>query len=138
LRKFSELLLSQLIGLRNAVLAGGKELDDILQDFDLLTSFPTLYEFERLEYDDFRKTLSTIELDILALPEASNLSEGIIFEILAESTGARIGVLVKILTKAVLHSLKNGFGKIDQSILEKIASRYGRKYIPLENRNKNQ
>jgi len=120
------------------VLAGGKELDDILQDFDLLTSFPTLYEFERLEYDDFRKTLSTIELDILALPEASNLSEGIIFEILAESTGARIGLLVKILTKAVLHSLKNGFGKIDQSILEKIASRYGRKYIPLENRNKNQ
>ncbi|MBD2357009.1 ATP-binding protein [Tolypothrix sp. FACHB-123] len=120
------------------VLAGGKELDDILQDFDLLTSFPTLYEFERLEYEDFRKTLSTIELDILALPEASNLSEGMIFEILAESTGARIGLLVKILTKAVLHSLKNGFSKVDQGILEKIASRYGRKYIPLENRNKNQ
>ncbi len=106
-------------------------------DFDLLTSFPTLYEFDRLEYDDFKKTLSTIEFDILALPEASNLSEGTIFEVLAESTGARIGLLVKILTKAVLHSLKNGFGKVDQGILEKIASRYGRKYIPAENRNSN-
>ncbi|MBD2339229.1 helix-turn-helix domain-containing protein [Calothrix sp. FACHB-156] len=37
-----------------------------------------------------------------------------IFEILAESTGARIGLLVKILTQAVLHSLKNGFGKVDE------------------------
>ena len=119
------------------VLVGGRELDKILADFDLLTSFPTLYEFDRLEYDDFKKTLSTIEFDILALPEASNLSEGTIFEILAESTGARIGLLVKILTKAVLHSLKHGFGKVDQSILEKIASRYGRKDIPPENRNSN-
>ena len=119
------------------VLVGGQELDKILVDFDLLTSFPTLYEFDRLEYDDFKKTLSTIEFDILALPEAPNLSCSPIFEILAESTGARIGLLVKILTKAVLHSLKNGFGKVDQGILEKIASRYGRKYIPPENRNSN-
>ncbi|HEY9800470.1 MAG TPA: ATP-binding protein [Leptolyngbyaceae cyanobacterium] len=121
----------------SVVLVGGQELDKILYDFDLLTSFPTLYEFERLEQDDFLKTLSTIEFDVLALPEASNLCDGIIFEILAESTGGRIGLLVKILTKAVLHSLKNGFGRVDQSILEKIANRYGKRYIPPENRNKN-
>jgi DNA transposition AAA+ family ATPase len=119
------------------VLIGGQELDKILDDFDLLGNFPTLYEFDRLEENDLRKTLSTIEFDILALPEASNLSEGIIFELLAESTGARIGLLVKILTKAVLHSLKNGFSKVDQNILEKIANRYGRRYLPPENRNKN-
>ena len=114
------------------VLAGGMELDDILSDYDLLTNFPTLYEFERLEYDDFKKTLTTIELDILSLPEASNLADGNIFEILACSTNARMGILIKILTKAVLHSLKNGFSRVDESILEKIASRYGTKYKPLE------
>ena len=119
------------------VLIGGQELDTILDDFDLLANFPTLYEFDRLEENDFRKTLSTIEFDILALPEASNLSEGIIFELLAESTGARIGLLVKILMKAVLHSLKNGFNKVDQNILEKIANRYGRRYLPPEKRNQN-
>ena len=63
------------------LLAGVKELDELLQDCDLLTNFPTLYEFEQLEYDDFKKTLTTIELDILSLPEASNLAEGNIFEI---------------------------------------------------------
>lgn len=120
------------------VLVGGKELDDILQDCDLLTTFPTLYEFERLECNDFKKTLSTIELDILSLPESSNLAEGSIFEILAGRTGGRMGILVKILTKAVLHSLKNGFSKVDESILDKVASRYGTKYIPLENRNRNE
>ncbi|MEH2045232.1 ATP-binding protein [Nostoc sp.] len=120
------------------VLVGGKELDDILQDCDLLTVFPTLYEFERLEYEDFKKTLSTIELDILSLREASNLAEGTIFDILALSTSARMGLLVKILTKAVLHSLKNGFSRVDESILEKIASRYGRKYVPLENKKRNE
>ncbi|MBE9233186.1 ATP-binding protein [Cuspidothrix issatschenkoi LEGE 03284] len=119
------------------VLAGGKELDELLQDCDLLTNFPTLYEFERLEYDDFKKTLTTIEFDVLSLPEASNLTEGIMFEILAASTQARMGILIKILTKAVLHSLKNGFHRVDEGILEKIASRYGTKYIPLENRNRN-
>ena len=121
----------------SVVLAGGQELNKILDDFDLLTSFPTLYEFDRLEQDDFQKTLKTIELDILALPEASNLHEGAIFEILASSTEGRIGLLLKILTKAVLHSLKNGSGRVDQTILEKIANRYGRRYIPPENRNKN-
>lgn len=120
------------------VLVGGKELDDILINYDLLTIFPTLYEFERLEYEDFRKTLSTIEFDILSLPEASNLAEGTIFEILALTTNARMGILVKILTKAVLHSLKNGFSKVDENILEKIASRYGRKYVPLDNKSRNE
>lgn len=99
------------------VLAGGQELDVVLENYDLLSSFPNLYEFDRLEYEDFKKTLRTIELDILALPEASNLTEGAIFEILAATTGARMGVLVKILTKAVLHSLKNGFSRVDPVIL---------------------
>jgi hypothetical protein len=39
-----------------------------------------------------------------------------------------MGVLIKILTKAVLHSLKKGFGKVDEGILEKIANRYGMRY----------
>ncbi|WP_256874503.1 hypothetical protein [Nostoc sp. C057] len=77
-------------------------------------------------------------MDILSLPEASNLAEGTIFEILALSTSARMGLLVKILTKAVLHSLKNGFSRVDESILEKIASHYGRKYVPLENKKRNE
>jgi DNA transposition AAA+ family ATPase len=117
------------------ILVGGHDLDQVLQDFDLLTCFPTLFEFDRLDYEDFQKTLRTIELDILALPEASNLTEGVIFEILASSTEARMGVLIKILTKTVLHSLKKGFGKVDAVVLEKIANRYGKKYIPLEARN---
>jgi len=117
------------------VLVGGQELDTILENFDLLTCFPTLFEFDRLDYEDFRKTLRTIELDILALPEASNLNEGTMFEILAGSTEARMGVLIKILTKTVLHSLNKGFGKVDEGILGKIANRYGRKYVPLEARN---
>ncbi|WP_375506792.1 AAA family ATPase [uncultured Nostoc sp.] len=119
------------------VLVGGQELDDILCGVDLLTSFPTLYEFERLEYEDFKKTLLTIELDILDLPEVSNLAEGSIFELLAQNTGARIGVLVKILTKAVLHSLNNGSSKLELSVLEKVANRYGRKYTPPESSKKN-
>jgi hypothetical protein len=100
-----------------------------------MTCFPTLFDFERLDYEDFRKTLRTIELDILALPEASCLTEGTMFEILATSTDARIGTLIKILTKAVLHSLKKGFVKVDEGILGKIANRYGMKYVPLQPRN---
>ena len=117
------------------VLVGGQELDSKLHGFDLLTCFPTLFDFERLDYEDFRKTLRTIELDILALPEASCLTEGTMFEILAVSTDARIGTLIKILTKAVLHSLKKGFVKVDEGILGKIANRYGMKYVPLQPRN---
>ncbi|MBD2538680.1 ATP-binding protein [Coleofasciculus sp. FACHB-SPT36] len=113
------------------ILVGGQELDSKLHAFDLLTCFPTLFAFERLDEEDFRKTLRTIELDILALPEASCLTEGTLFEILATSTEARIGVLIKILTKAVLHSLKKGFLKVDEGILEKIANRYGMRYVPL-------
>jgi DNA transposition AAA+ family ATPase len=117
------------------VLVGGQELDTKLHSFDLLTCFPTLFAFERLDYEDFRKTLRAIELDILALPEASCLTEGTMFEILSLSTEARIGVLIKILTKAVLHSLKKGFLKVDEGILGKIANRYGKKYVPLQPRN---
>lgn len=116
------------------ILIGGQDLDNSLQNFDLLTCFPTLFEFDRLEYEDFQKTLRTIELDILALPQASNLSEGTLFEILAATTQAHMGVLIKILTKAVLHSLKKGHGKVDEAILRNIASRYGKPYIPPEAR----
>ena len=118
------------------VLIGGQDLDSSLQNFDLLTCFPTLFEFDRLEYEDFQKTLRTIELDILALPQASNLSEGTLFEILAASTQAHMGVLIKILTKAVLHSLKKGHGKVDEAILHNIASRYGKRYVPPDARKK--
>lgn len=112
------------------VLVGGQEVDSKLEDFDLLTCFPTLFEFEKLDEKDFREALRTIEDDILALlPEASNLREGTIYETLAIRTEARVGILIKILTKAVLHSLKKGFGKVDEGILEKIASRYGMKYV---------
>jgi DNA transposition AAA+ family ATPase len=118
------------------ILIGGQDLDSSLQNFDLLTCFPTLFEFDRLDYDDFQKTLRTIELDLLALPQASNLSEGTLFEILAASTQAHMGVLIKILTKAVLHSLKKGHRKVDAAILHNIASRYGKPYIPPEARKK--
>ncbi|MEP0753256.1 ATP-binding protein [Trichocoleus sp. Lan] len=117
------------------ILVGGQELDSKLHSFDLLSCFPTLFAFERLNYEDFRKTLQTIELDVLALPEASRLTEGTMFEILSLSTEARIGVLIKILTKAVLHSLKKGFLKVDEGILGKIANHYGMKYVPLQPRN---
>lgn len=116
------------------ILIGGQDLDSILQDSDLLTCFPTLFEFDRLDCEDFQKTLKTIELDILALPQASNLWEGTLFEILTASTQARMGALIKILTKAVLHSLKKGHGRVDEAILCNIASRYGKRYIPLEAR----
>ena len=117
------------------VLVGGQELDSKLQCFDLLTCFPTLFDFDQLDEEDLIETLRTIEGDILVLlPEASCLTEGTMFEILALSTEARIGVLIKILTKAVLHSLKKGFIKVDEGILEKIANRYGMRYVPLEAR----
>lgn len=115
------------------VLVGGQEVDSKLACFDLLTCFPTLFEFERLDKEDFTETLGTIEDDILALlPEASCLTEGTMFEILVLSTEARIGVLIKILTKAVLHSLKKGFLKVDEGILEKIAERYGKRYVSVQ------
>jgi DNA transposition AAA+ family ATPase len=109
------------------VLVGGKELDTSLEDYDLLTCFPTLFDFDQLDEEDLRKSLRTIEIDILGLPEASRLAEGPMFEILLFSTDTRIGVLIKILTKAVLHSLKKGFLKVDEEILEKIANRHGMK-----------
>jgi DNA transposition AAA+ family ATPase len=112
------------------VLVGGQEVDSKLHCFDLLTCFPTLFEFEKLDEKDLKKALEIIELDILALlPEASGLTEGTMFETLAISTEARVGILIKILTKAVLHSLKKGFGKVDEGILGKIADRYGMKYV---------
>lgn len=116
------------------ILIGSQDLDSTLQNFDLLTCFPNLFEFDRLDYDDFQKTLKTIELDILAFPQASNLWEGTEFEILATSTQAHMGTLIKILTKAVLHSLKKGHGRVDEAILCNIANRYGKRYIPPEAR----
>lgn len=118
------------------ILIGQKELDNTLINFDLMTCFPTLFEFDALEIGDLLKTLETIEFDILALPQASNLSEGILFEILASSTQARMGILIKILSKTVLHSLKKGYGKVDQTILNNIANRYGMRYVPKDERNK--
>lgn len=118
------------------ILVGGQDLDSSLQNLDLLTCFPTLFDFDRLDYDDFQKTLRTIELDLLALPQPSNLSEGTLFEILATSTQARMGVLIKILTKTVLHSLKKGHGKVDEAILRNIASRYGNQYTSPEAKKK--
>jgi hypothetical protein len=118
------------------ILIGGQELDNTLINLDLMTCFPILFEFDALDIGDLQKTLETIELDILALPQASNLSEGILFEILAGSTQARMGILIKILSKTVLHSLKKGYGKVDQTILNNIANRYGKRYVPIEVRNK--
>lgn len=118
------------------VLIGGQDLDSSLQNFDFLTCFPTLFEFDRLNYTDFQKTLRTIEVEILKLPQASNLSEGTLFEILATSTQARMGILIKILTKAVLHSLKKGHGRVDEAILGNVANRYGKPYLPPESRKK--
>ncbi|MBD1890527.1 ATP-binding protein [Coleofasciculus sp. FACHB-SPT9] len=117
------------------VLVGEQELDSKLHGFDLLTCFPTLFGFERLNEEDFRKTLRTVELDILALPEASCLTEGTMFEILASSTEARIGVLMRILSRAAFRSLKKGFVKVDKGILGKIANRDGMRYVPLQPRN---
>src|SRR4028119_262672 len=48
------------------VLVGGQELDSKLQCFDLLTCFPTLFDFNQLDKEDLRKSLRTIEIDILA------------------------------------------------------------------------
>jgi AAA domain len=118
------------------VLIGGKDLDDTLVNFDLLTCFPTLFEFDVLDEEDLKKTLGTIELDILALPHASNLQEGRLFEILRNSTQSRIGILIEILSKTVLHSLSKGHEKVDEGILSNIANRYGRRYVSLEARNK--
>jgi DNA transposition AAA+ family ATPase len=118
------------------VLIGEQDLDNNLANFDLLTCFPTLFEFDALDEDDLKKTLETIEFDILVLPQASNLSEGTLFETLAVSTQARMGVLIEILSKTVLHSLSKGHGKVDEGVLNNIANRYGRKYVPLEIRNK--
>jgi DNA transposition AAA+ family ATPase len=93
-------------------LVGSRDLDDGLENYDLLSTFPSLFEFDRLEEDDFRMTLRTIELDILALLEESNLAGDNIFGILAFSTGASMGSLIKVLTKAVLHSLRKATGKL--------------------------
>ena len=120
------------------VLIGGKDLDNTLVNFDLLTCFPTLFEFDVLDEEDLKKTLETIELDILALPQASNIWEGRLFEILRNSTQSRMGILIEILSKTVLHSLRKGHGKVDEGILSNIANRYGRQYVPLEVRNKPQ
>jgi DNA transposition AAA+ family ATPase len=118
------------------VLIGGQELDSSLQNFDLLTCFPTLFEFDKLDDEDFQKTLRTIEMDILGLPQASHLTEGTLFETLVISTQARMGVLIKLLNKAVLHSLKKGHRRVDEAVLHDIATRYGKRYIPPEARRK--
>jgi len=118
------------------VLAGDYALDSMLQNHDFRECYPALFEFDPLDETDFTKTLRTIEVDILNLPQPSNLAEGIIFETLATRTEARMGRVIKILTKAVLHSLKKGHGRVDEGVLLNIANRYGRKYIPLETRKK--
>jgi DNA transposition AAA+ family ATPase len=118
------------------ILIGEQDLDNNLENADLLTCFPTLFEFDKLDYEDLRKTLRTIELDLLALPQASNLAEGNLLEILAVSTQAHMGTLIKLLTKVVLHSLNKGHMKVDEAILRNIASRYGKRYISPEARKK--
>ena len=119
------------------ILIGCKKLDENLENGDLLTCFPTLFEFDALDEEDFTKTLKDIE-EILALPQSSNLSEKTLFEILRNSTQSRMGILIEILSKTVLHSLKKGHGKVDEGILSNIANRHGRRYVPLEARNKPQ
>jgi len=112
------------------ILIGGTDLDGNLENFDLLTSFPSLFKFDKLDKKDFKKTLKTIEFDVLALPQASNLWEGILFEILVIKTEARIGILIDVLKEAVLCSLEKGHGKIEEAILYNVINCQGVKYSP--------
>ncbi|MBD2234596.1 AAA family ATPase [Phormidium tenue] len=114
------------------VLVGSHNLDNILGD-DLIFSFPSLFEFSPLAEDDFKRTLRTIEVEILNLPEPSNLADGASFETLSLSTGGRMGTLIKVLTKAVLHSLVKGNCRVDESVLENITNFYGQEYIRPKN-----
>jgi DNA transposition AAA+ family ATPase len=116
------------------ILIGSKKLDENLENGDLLTCFPTLFEFDTLDEKDFKNTLDDIE-KILALPQSSNLSEGTLFQTLMVSTQAQIGVLIELISKVVLHSVKKGHLKIDEAVLNNIVHRYGKKYIALESRN---
>lgn len=118
------------------VLVGGPELDSHLQKADLLLCFPNLFEFDRLDYEDFCKTVRTIETDILSLPQPSNLSDGHALEDLIVSTEMRIGVLIKVLQRAALHSLKKGHGRLDEAVFRSVAHRHGEAYIPIEARNR--
>jgi len=113
------------------VLMGEHYLDSMLEEHDYQECFPSLFEFHPLDDKDFVKTLRTIEKDVLNLPQDSNLDKETMLEILTTHTEARMGKIIKILTKAVLHSLKKGHGKVDEGILCNIANRYGRKYSPL-------
>lgn len=116
------------------ILIGGEDLDDNLENFRLLTCFPTLFEFDVLDEKDFTKTLNAIE-KILPLSQISNLSTGTLYETLVVNTQARIGILIEIIPKAVLHSVKKGHQKIDETVLDNIVAHHNKKYISLETRN---
>jgi DNA transposition AAA+ family ATPase len=114
------------------ILIGKRQLDLTLKKHNLFTYFPSLFEFHPLTESDFLKTLEAIELDILALSQASNLWKGELLGILVRNTQCRIGLLIDILTEAVMDSLMKGYGRIDETIVHNIDNRTGKSYDPSE------
>lgn len=110
------------------ILIGKRVLNSNLIKNDFSIYFPALFEFDPLDEEDFKKTLETIELDILALPQASNLWEGRLFEMLVSSTQSRIGILIEVLSEAVMDSLSKGHERIDETVLQNIANRNENNY----------
>jgi DNA transposition AAA+ family ATPase len=88
------------------IFSGTSDLDVLLENADLLGSFPYHYPLAPLLEADFKKVLDTIEEIALNLPCPSLLSEGEKFEILTRCTGSLIGRLMKLLPTAILYSVQ--------------------------------
>lgn len=111
------------------VVCGTPTLDQDLDDIGLLGWFPNLYPFGSLNSNDLTQTLNKIENQYLRLPEPSNLATGENFQTLAIYTHSYIGLIINVIEKAVVQSLKKGHLRIDSNILKQVSEKYGKRYV---------
>jgi hypothetical protein len=107
------------------VLIGTDRLDAVIRrDEQVQNRFLSNKRFGKLAGDEFTKTLTIWEKNILKLPIPSNLTSKEKSKILMATTQGSIGKLDELLREAAIRSLCNGYKKIEMSVLQDVAREY--------------
>lgn len=97
----------------------------ISKDEQVASRFACHFNFERLVGGNFQKTLKIWEMEVLCLPEPSNLAEDAkVVTFLQEKTDGQIRLLDQILRDAAVEALESGRMKIDMDVLKSIEGDY--------------
>lgn len=107
------------------ILMGGQKLSARLdRDRDLASAFQPLYWLPKLNEAALKQAIAKWEVEVLQLPERSQLDEEGAFEIVQEVTQGCVGRLDVILRRSAMRALKAGKHAIDREVLDEVIQDY--------------